>query len=64
MPATDTEGTALLTIPEAARQLRCSRATVYRYIEQGALHPVRVTPKSPFRIPAAEVERIATGSAA
>lgn len=35
--------TLLLTVPEAAAELRLHRATVYRLIAEGALPVVRVT---------------------
>jgi excisionase family DNA binding protein len=37
-----TQGTALLTINEAAEELRVSRRTIYRYIEDGALPTVNI----------------------
>lgn len=41
-PMATTQGTALLTINEAAEQLRVSRRTVYRYISDGALPTVNI----------------------
>lgn len=41
-----TEATALLTIPEVARELRVARSTVYRLINQRALPHVTVGTKS------------------
>jgi len=48
----------LLTVPEAAKLLRVHRATVYRKIEDGDLHAVRLgRGKSHFRIPEDELTR-------
>lgn len=53
MPATET---ALLTIPEVARELRVTRATVYRYFASGELKRVRLGAKGHFRVERAEVD--------
>jgi excisionase family DNA binding protein len=43
-------GTALLTIPEVARQLRCSQMHVYRLIEHDVLPTVDIAiPGSPSK---------------
>ena len=41
-PMATTKGTALLTINEAAEELRVSRRTIYRYISDGALPTVNI----------------------
>ncbi len=51
---TTPEGTALLTINEAAEQLRVSRATVYRLINDGRLATVdiaRIAGQTRTRVP-------------
>lgn len=53
MPATET---TLLTIPEVARELRVSRATVYRYFATGELKRVRLGTKGHFRVERSEVD--------
>jgi excisionase family DNA binding protein len=40
-----------LTVDEAARVLRQSRPTMYRKIERGELHAVRLGDRGPLRIP-------------
>lgn len=49
MSQTDT-GTALLTIPEVAAELRVTRSTVYRYIHEGLLPTTPIGPKRLTRI--------------
>lgn len=51
-----------LTVEEAAKALRVGRSTVYAMIRSGELHPAR----NPRRvlIPASEVERLNSASAA
>ena len=47
----------LLRIPEAAERLNVSRASVYRWANEGRLPVVRLGgPGSPIRIPADELE--------
>jgi excisionase family DNA binding protein len=53
MPTTEP---ALLTIPEVARELRVSRATVYRYFADGDLKRVRLGAKGHWRVERAEVD--------
>lgn len=57
--STPEPSTALLTIPEAAAQLRCSRATVYRLLNAELLPYVRVG--SLTRIERSALERYITG---
>lgn len=45
----------LLTVPEAASELRVHRMTVYRLLEEGKLRAVRV--RAALRIPRAELEK-------
>lgn len=45
-PPVDVQATALLTIPEVARELRVARSTVYRLINAGDLPHVTVGTKS------------------
>jgi excisionase family DNA binding protein len=33
----------LLTIPEAAKKLKVSRRTIYRYIKKGKLKPIKIS---------------------
>jgi excisionase family DNA binding protein len=52
----------LLTIPEACHALRVARSTLYRLLDAGDLRAVKIGGSR--RIPATEIERIATGGAA
>jgi excisionase family DNA binding protein len=53
-----TRSPELLRIPEAAERLNVSRATVYRWIDEGRLPAVQLGgPGAPIRVPAAELER-------
>jgi excisionase family DNA binding protein len=55
MPAT--QAPKLLRISEAAERLNVSRASVYRWIEDGRLPAVQLGGRgSPLRVPAAELE--------
>jgi excisionase family DNA binding protein len=57
MPTTATP--KLLTIPEVAKQLRCSRDSVYRSIKRGELPAVRLgrpDGQGPLRVDADELE--------
>jgi excisionase family DNA binding protein len=48
----------LLTVPEVARLLRCSRQSVYRRIHDGSIPAVRLTDDAgPLRVPRTELER-------
>lgn len=47
----------LLTVPETARLLRCSRTAVYRLINGGHITAVRASPESPWRVPRAQLLR-------
>jgi excisionase family DNA binding protein len=48
----------LLTVPEVARLLRCSRQSVYRRIRDGSIPAVRLTDRQgPLRVPRAELDR-------
>jgi excisionase family DNA binding protein len=44
------QGTALLKIPEVAAELRVTRSTVYRYIEDGLLPVVHIGPRRLTRV--------------
>jgi excisionase family DNA binding protein len=44
------QGTALLNIPEVAAELRVTRSTVYRYIDDGLLPTVHIGPRRLTRI--------------
>lgn len=44
------QGTALLKITEAAAELRVTRSTVYRYIEDGLIPVVHIGPRRLTRI--------------
>jgi excisionase family DNA binding protein len=44
------QGTALLNIPEVAAELRVSRSTVYRYIDDGLLGTVHIGPRRLTRV--------------
>ena len=47
----------LLRVPEAAERLGISKATVYRWIDEGRLPAVQLGRRgSPLRVPAAELE--------
>ena len=48
--------TNLLTIPKAAQILAVSRWTIYKYINDGLLFPVKL-PSGRMRIPVAELRR-------
>jgi excisionase family DNA binding protein len=48
----------LLTTREAARRLRVSEATVYRYVRSGRVPAVRLAEFGPWRIPAADLEAL------
>lgn len=48
----------LLTTAEAAARLKVSKYTVCRYIKRGVLPAAKPLPGSPYRIPAAAVERL------
>jgi excisionase family DNA binding protein len=53
-----TSSPELLRIPEAAERLNISRASVYRWIEEGRLPAIQLGGRgAPLRIPAAELER-------
>jgi excisionase family DNA binding protein len=41
----------LLTVSEVARQLRLTPASVYRHIQAGSLHAVRLGESGPLRVP-------------
>lgn len=43
-------GTALLNIPEVAAELRVTRSTVYRYIDEGLLPVVHIGPRRLTRV--------------
>lgn len=47
---TSPQGTALLNIPEVATELRVTRSTVYRYIEDGILPTVHIGPRRLTRV--------------
>lgn len=44
------QGTALLKIPEVAAELRVTRSTVYRYIDDGLLPVVHIGPRRLTRV--------------
>lgn len=46
------------TVSEAAKELSCHNRTVFNWIHAGKIKAYRVLPKSPWRIPAAEMERL------
>lgn len=50
----------LLTVNEVAGALRLSPSAIYRAIEAGDIHALRVTsrPGASLRVPASELERI------
>ena len=48
---------AYLTIPEAFTALRLSRATYYRLVRAGKIHPRRISPGRVF-VPRADVDAI------
>lgn len=54
----------LLTVPEAAKELQVSRATLYRLMDAGVIFPIPTNPllKRPLRhlFTRAEVERVKT----
>jgi excisionase family DNA binding protein len=50
----------LLTVSECARELRCSRATVYRKIGTGELEARRLGEVGQLRIPADAIGRLLT----
>lgn len=50
------QGTALLNIPEVAAELRVTRSTVYRYIEDGLLAVIHIGPRRLTRIERAELD--------
>ena len=53
-----TRSPELLRIPEAAERLNVSRASVYRWIDEGRLPAVQLGGRgAPLRVPAAELER-------
>ena len=52
-----TDSPELLRIPEVAERLNVSRASVYRWIEEGRLPAVRLGPRgSPLRVCSSELE--------
>lgn len=52
----------LLTLREVMARLKVSRSTVWRWIKEGRLHPVKLGPRSNrFRV--AEVEALCTPAA-
>lgn len=52
-----TRSPELLRIPEAAERLNVSRASVYRWIEEGRLPAVQLGGRgSPLRVPTGELE--------
>ena len=48
----------LLTVPEVARALRCSPASVYRRVSDGQLEARRVGETGPLRFEPEAVERL------
>ncbi len=56
-----TESPAFYTVPEAARVLRVTPATIYRAIRDDAFPAVRI--RTRYVIPAAAVERLAAEAA-
>ena len=57
MAMTET-GVRLLTVPEAARALRCSRHTIYRRCADGSLPASRLGETGPLRIRPADLEAL------
>lgn len=57
--------TVFLTIPETAREMRVGKATVYRRIAAGELHPINIGSgsKTKMRITRAELDRYAAAKA-
>ena len=56
MNTTETERPELLTTDEARRLLRCSRATLYRRIQDGSVPSVRLSLSGPIRVPRRQLE--------
>lgn len=48
------------TTQEAAKLMKVGRETVVKLINAGKIKAVRLSPKSPFKIPKTEIERIAS----
>ena len=48
----------LMTVREVARELRLSKFTVYRHVEQGSLTALRVGEHGPLRIPRAALDEL------
>ncbi|MBV9444705.1 MAG: helix-turn-helix domain-containing protein [Streptosporangiaceae bacterium] len=57
----NTEGPAFYTVPEAARVLRVTPATIYRAIRDDAFPAVRI--RTRYVIPATAVDRLAAEAA-
>ena len=53
----------LLTVDEAARALRQSRVSVYRWVKRGELRAFRLGQVGPLRIPTDSLEDFLQGSA-
>jgi excisionase family DNA binding protein len=53
---TDEKRDALRTVGEAADELRCSRASIYRAIDRGELEAWRLGESGQLRIPASSVD--------
>lgn len=46
------------TVADLAKHLQCNKQTIHSWIHSGRLKGYRLGPNGPFRIPAAEVDRI------